>query len=237
MSPRIFHGGLGEPRTPQPQQRTPAEINPNIDKEHRFWWILRFVASSHKCTLLPLVAAGRFGGCGRRAGRIRWRAAPEKRGYEREIHASMLQLVPAESVTGAREPEGEAWAVDSLDVEQAAREQAAASRNKRRRLIAEAEADAEGDDAGMLSTAALAPEHDDGPRRRRVSSATSADASHQVNATNARLSAAIRKKKRLAPASRTCLACTKGKHTAHTCGVRGKRLPDEDDNDKTSDSS
>ena len=31
-----------------------------------------------------------------------------------------------------------------------------------------------------------------------------------------------RKKKRLAPASNSCLACTKGKHCAHTCGVRGK---------------
>ena len=35
----------------------------------------------------------------------------------------MLRLVSAESVTGAREPEGEAWAIDEHDVEQAAREQ------------------------------------------------------------------------------------------------------------------
>ena len=34
----------------------------------------------------------------------------------------------------------------------------------------------------------------------------------------------VRKKKRLAPASRSCLACTKGKHSAHTCGVRGKAI-------------
>mgnify|MGYP004073057715 CR=1 FL=1 len=33
---------------------------------------------------------------------------------------------------------------------------------------------------------------------------------------------AQKKKKRLPPASRNCLACTKGKHCAHTCGVRGK---------------
>ena len=32
----------------------------------------------------------------------------------------------------------------------------------------------------------------------------------------------VRTKKPLGQASKTCLACTKGKHTAHTCGIRGK---------------
>merc|ERR1719424_122225 len=40
----------------------------------------------------------------------------------------------------------------------------------------------------------------------------------------ARAEGVVRKKKRLAPASRSCLACTKGKHSAHTCGVRGKEI-------------
>ena len=56
-----------------------------------------------------------------------------------ESPARAEQLVSAESVTGAREPDGEAWAVDEHDAELAAREQAAAVRNKRRRLLAEAE--------------------------------------------------------------------------------------------------
>ena len=87
VSPRIFQGGLGEPPTRRPEPDTPV-----LDKEHRFWWVARFHASSQKCTLLPLLASGRFGGCGRRAGRVRWRAAPEKQGYEREAHASVLQV-------------------------------------------------------------------------------------------------------------------------------------------------
>ena len=162
--PLVFAGGVGEPpprpcapcaslapiaeggrgggasaSAEAPQPPLAEEAPPPLEKEHKFWSVLKFVSSSHKCILLPLIAAGRFGGCGRRAGRIRWRAAPEKQGYERESNASLLQLVSAESVTGAREPEGEAWAIDEHDVEQASREQAAAARNKRRRLIAEAQ--------------------------------------------------------------------------------------------------
>ena len=85
-------------------------------------------------TLVPLLANGRFGGTGRRAGRIRWRPAPLKQGYERDAAASTLELVPAESVQGAREAEGEVWCIDDMDVELAAREQAAAARNRRRSL-------------------------------------------------------------------------------------------------------
>ena len=106
-SPRVFHGGLGEPRAPRSPAAPPVGGGEGavLDKEHRYWWISRFVASSHKCTLLPLVAAGRFGGCGRRAGRLRWRVAPEKRGFEREVSASLLQVghasLPAMSMPSA----------------------------------------------------------------------------------------------------------------------------------------
>mgnify|MGYP004063197001 CR=1 FL=1 len=89
VSPRAFKGGLGEPPTPRGLVDEPI-----LDKEHRFWLVIKHVSSTDKCTLLPLIATGRFGGCGRRAGRVRWRVAPEKQGFEREVHIDMLQ-VPA----------------------------------------------------------------------------------------------------------------------------------------------
>ena len=196
-------GGGASASAEAPQPPLAEEAPPPLEKEHKFWSVLKFVSSSHKCILLPLIAAGRFGGCGRRAGRIRWRAAPEKQGYERESNASLLQLVSAESVTGAREPEGEAWAIDEHDVEQASREQAAAARNKRRRLIAEAQGEPYGlpfDLVDGLPKARRGGGGGGGPRPRLR----------------------VRTKKPLGQASKTCLACTKGKHTAHTCGIRGK---------------
>ena len=134
------------------------------------------------------------------------------------------QLVAAESVTGAREPEGEAWAVDELDAELAAREQAAAVRNKRRRLLTEAQAPSDGDVGGLFGTTVLGNGFIDSlPRRGRGSSGgASASKNTRSSGRSAGKSLPARKKKRLAPASRMCLACTKGKHTAHTCGVRGK---------------
>ena len=106
-SPRIFNGGLGEP----PRQRMfadqPVDAGPpGLEREHRYWLVVRYASMSNKCTLVPLLANGRFGGTGRRAGRIRWRPAPLKQGYERDAAASTLELVPAESVQGAREAEG-----------------------------------------------------------------------------------------------------------------------------------
>ena len=169
-------------------------------------------------------------------GRIRWRPAPLKQGYERDAQASMLELVPAESVQGVREAEGEVWCVDDLDVEQAAREQAAAARNKRRALVDEGMDDAtfaafgEGMDVplGLTRSGNITRSGGGGggggylglgfggglpkpPKKKREGSHRRADGS-----------APPRKKKRLAPASNSCLACTKGKHCAHTCGVRGK---------------
>ena len=158
------------------------------------------------------------------------------------------QLVPAESVTGAREAEGEAWCVDDLDVEQAAREQAAAARNKRRAL----------QDDGELFDPTLAPfgaplgEPLGGTRSGSILRGLNAvhllppgmgrssrpfgggggggggpSVSHKRKSPGGGTShkagaAPARKRKRLAPASNSCLACTKGKHCAHTCGVRGK---------------
>ena len=197
---------------------------------------VRYASISNKCTLVPLLAAGRFGGCGRRAGRVRWRAAPLKQGFERDAQASMLELVPAESVTGAREADGEAWCVDDHDVEQAAREQAAAARNKRRAMLDDGLYDpaihGEGGDPGLealgltrsgnilregggfmppLVGGIINPRPPVSHKRKE-----GGGGSHKAGASPAR------KRKRLAPASNSCLACTKGKHCAHTCGVRGK---------------
>lgn len=211
-SPRIFNGGLGEPL------RAPLEEDATLSREHRYWLVVRFAASSGKCTLVPLIASGRFGGCGRRAGRIRWKPAPLKQGHDREAHTSTLQVVPADSVTGAREVDGEAWCIDDGDADQAAREQAAAARNKRRRLLDDAEV-ATG--AGVYSLGLF-------PRSCGGSMGGSAPKGPRPSKPAGGAPARIgglppRKKKRLAPASSSCLACTKGKHCAHTCGVRGKR--------------
>lgn len=239
VSPRIFNGGLGEP----PRQRAfeDAVAPGGLDREHRYWLVVRYASISNKCTLVPLLASGRFGGCGRRAGRIRWRPAPLKQGFERDAQASMLELVSAEGVQGAREAEGEVWCVDDHDVEQAAREQAAAARNKRRAMLDdgldEATLAALGPDmaapfgltrsgavmrtgGGELAVGAgfglglppLPPAPRPVPRKREGGGGGSKRDG----------SAPPRKKKRLAPASSSCLACTKGKHCAHTCGVRGK---------------
>ena len=62
VSPRAFKGGLGEPPTPRGLVDEPI-----LDKEHRFWLVIKHVSSTDKCTLLPLIATGRFGGCGRRS--------------------------------------------------------------------------------------------------------------------------------------------------------------------------
>uniref|UniRef100_A0A7S3B222 Chromo domain-containing protein n=1 Tax=Haptolina ericina TaxID=156174 RepID=A0A7S3B222_9EUKA len=212
VSPRIFTGGLGELPKDRMAINPPAEPTV-LDKEHRYWLVIRFASTTSKCTLVPLLAAGRFGGCGRRAGRIRWKPAPLKQGHEREAYTSALELVPSEPVTGVREADGEAWCVDDYDVEQAAREQAAAARNKRRRIIEDAEAAAAGpiDPALLVGRRAVAhrpyipkPKLPPGEARVRTGAPP------------------VRKKKRLAPASSNCLACTKGKHCAHTCGIRGK---------------
>lgn len=138
-SPRIFNGGLGEPPAICPEE--PADDKHLLEKEHRYWLVVRYCASTEHCMVVPLLAAGRFGGCGRRAGRIRWRPAPLKQGYEREVLKSCLQLVPSETVTGAREAKGAAWCVDDQEVEQAARAQAAAARNKRRRFLENGQTD------------------------------------------------------------------------------------------------
>ena len=229
---QVFNGGLGEP----PRQTAPVDqgVGPTgLDREHRYWLVVRYASISNKCTVVPLLANGRFGGCSRRAGRIRWKPAPLKEGYERDAQASMLELVPAEGVSGAREADGEAWCVDDLDVEQAAREQAAAARNKRRAML---------DDGTIIDPAALAalsgadgatrsgnmlrgvgmgipllsPRISSGVSHKRKPPGEGGGSSHRAGASPAR------KKKRLAPASNSCLACTKGKHCAHTCGVRGK---------------
>ena len=138
VSPRAFKGGLGEPPTPRGLVDEPI-----LDKEHRFWLVIKHVSSTDKCTLLPLIATGRFGGCGRRAGRVRWKPAPLKQGYEREAMADTLLLVAAESITSARDQDDNAWVIDDQDAEHAAREQAAAARNKKRRQVYE-EAQANG---------------------------------------------------------------------------------------------
>ena len=222
VSPRIFNGGLGEP----PRQReipveaaTPAN---GLEREHRYWLVVRYASISNKCTLVPLLASGRFGGCGRRAGRIRWRPAPLKQGYERDAQASSLELVASEPVTGARETEGEVWCIEDPDVEHAAREQAAAARNKRRQILDSL--DPTFDDPAVSlalgltrsgsiarSTAGMSFGSGPSPKKREGSHRPPRDPN-----------APPRKKKRLAPASNSCLACTKGKHCAHTCGVRGK---------------
>jgi hypothetical protein len=224
---RIFQGGLGEmPRMPNSAL---VEANPShsLEREHRFWLVVRYAPISNKCTLVPLHAAGRFGGCGRRAGRIRWRPAPLKEGFERDAQASTLVAVMAEAVHGAREAEGEVWCIDELDVEQAAREQASSSRNKRRQLLdielephlaASAPALGSGTRSGsvlrgMGGTSAATMMGLTFPPRRKPST---------PRPPREPGSGPPRKKKRLAPASSSCLACTKGKHCAHTCGVRGK---------------
>ena len=120
--------------------------------------------------------------------------------------------MPSEPVTGVREADGEAWCVDDLDVEQAAREQAAAARNKRRRLLEDAEAASGGAMAGYGIFEKRAPRPPAPPRPKPPPGEGRPRSSTPP----------VRKKKRLAPASNNCLACTKGKHCAHTCGVRGK---------------
>ena len=114
----VFRGGLGE----APELLIPPEEQekPILDKEHRYWYVLRYVASTTKCTLVPLLACGRFGGCGRRAGRVRWKPAPLKQGYEREAMADTLEIVAAESITSAREQDSNAWVIDDQDAEHAA---------------------------------------------------------------------------------------------------------------------
>ena len=239
-SPRIFNGGLGEP----PRQRMfadqPVDAGPpGLEREHRYWLVVRYASMSNKCTLVPLLANGRFGGTGRRAGRIRWRPAPLKQGYERDAAASTLELVPAESVQGAREAEGEVWCIDDMDVELAAREQAAAARNRRRSLL-----DDSLDEAALAALTDAAALGMGGTRSGivrgdilpgfaglgghylgpppRPSTATGKRKGGEGSSKPRDPNAPPRKKKRLAPASNSCLACTKGKHCAHTCGVRGK---------------
>ena len=152
----------------------------------------------------------------------------------------MLELVVAESVQGAREAEGEVWCVDDVDVEQAAREQAAAARNRRRSLLDdsldEAALAALTDAAalGMGGTRSGIVRGDLGPLPPglggghflgglpRPSTATGKRKGSDGPPKPRDPNAPPRKKKRLAPASNSCLACTKGKHCAHTCGVRGK---------------
>jgi hypothetical protein len=223
---RIFHGGLGEPRAPHPlplSHAGAADAPPTpLEREHRFWYVVNFEPATGTCTVLPLLSSGRFGGCGRRAGRMRWRLAERGEGHEREVLASCLQLVSAESVTGAREPEGQAFAIDEPDVEQAAREQAAAVRNKRRSLMSGAGDDF---DAGMGAGLDL-----DGRARGAGTRKRRADGSLHDGGR------ALRKKRPPDAASRTCQACTKGKHTAHTCGVRGKVYAGEEEEDDEYDS-
>jgi hypothetical protein len=150
-----------------------------------------------------------------------------------------LQLVASEGVTGAREAEGEAWCVNDDDVELAAREQAAAARNKRRQLLDDelgldgsyGAFDGVEESLGLtrsgtrsgfsgFSMPPMPPMLSSSGRRAGGGGSThkrkSEGGSHKAGASPAR------KKKRLAPASTSCLACTKGKHCAHTCGVRGK---------------
>lgn len=216
---RIFHGGLGEPNAPLalPSHAPDAAPPAPLEREHRFWYIVGFEPATHTCTVLPLLSAGRFGGCGRRAGRMRWRTAERGQGHERQVPASCLQLVSAESVTGARESGGEAFAIDEPDVEQAAREQAAAVRNKRRSLLSGV---GEPGMSGVLDPHGRAW-GGAATRKRR------ADAGGSLHGSGR----ALRMKKQHDPAGRACLACTKGKHTAHTCGLRGKAYPDDEDED------
>ena len=96
-------------------------------------------------------------------------------------------------------------------------------RNKRRRLLTEAQVPKDGEGGGMFS--ALENGFIDSlPRRGRGSSGgAGTSANTRSSGRSSGKSLPVRKKKRLAPASRMCLACTKGKHTAHTCGVRGKK--------------
>ena len=65
-----------------------------LDKEHRYWLVIRFASTTSKCTLVPLLAAGRFGGCGRRAGRIRWKPAPLKQVGTDPIRADPIRADP-----------------------------------------------------------------------------------------------------------------------------------------------
>lgn len=88
-SPRILNGGSGE--LPMIQARPAAQVEV-LDREHRYWLVLRQATATGKCTVVPLLAAGRFGGCGRRAGRIRWKPAALKQGYEREVSVNALQV-------------------------------------------------------------------------------------------------------------------------------------------------
>lgn len=222
--PRIFRGGLGEAPEllnayeqaqlqAQQEQLEALQEQTGLEKEHRYWYVLRYVASTTKCTLVPLIAGGRFGGCGRRAGRVRWKPAPLKQGYEREAMADTLLLVAAESITSARDQDDNAWVIDDQDAEHAAREQAAAARNKKRRQVYE-EAQASGQLPKVFLTAPRRPPTEGGVKRERPAGPR----------PDRPKGGGVRKKKRLAPASRTCLACTKGKHSAHTCGVRGKEI-------------
>ena len=237
---QAFNGGLGEP--PRLNVAPPAEVIApgGLEREHRYWLVVKYVSLSNKCTLVPLMASGRFGGCGRRAGRIRWKAAPLKQGYERDAQASVLEVVGAEAVQGAREAEGEVWCVDDMDVEQAAREQAAAARNRRRAMLDEPLDEATLAQLGELGGLTRAASSSLGlrgelglygaPARPRVPASTatgkrkgaSTSGGGSGGSGGAKAGGPARKKKRLAPASNTCLACTKGKHCAHTCGVRGK---------------
>ena len=141
---------------------------------------------------------------------------------------------------GAREAEGEVWCVDDMDVEQAAREQAAAARNRRRAMLDEPLDEATlaqlGDVSAQLgltraASSSLGVRGELGlygaPARPRVPSSTATGKRKGPSTSGgggggAKAGGPARKKKRLAPASNTCLACTKGKHCAHTCGVRGK---------------
>lgn len=213
-SPRIFRGGLGEaPELLDPPDERQQAI---LDKEHRYWYVVRYVSSSTRCTLVPLLACGRFGGCGRRAGRVRWKPSPLKQGYERDCLAPNLEIVQAEAVSSAREQDANAWVIDDPDAEYAAREQAAAARNKKRRLsVQDTQALVSAVGTGWPTLSPLRQCGEGGSGRRRERAASSDGGSRP---------APVRKKKRLAPASRSCLACTKGKHSAHTCGVRGKLI-------------
>ena len=144
------------------------------------------------------------------------------------------QLVGAESVTGAREAEGEAWCVEDMDVEQAAREQAAAARNKRRAMLdgetydpalfgaLDSSFGSGGTRSGSILRGLDALGIYGGGHSRPSGGGTSHKRKSEGGGSHKAGAAPARKKKRLAPASSSCLACTKGKHCAHTCGVRGK---------------
>ena len=214
VSPRIFRGGLGE--APELLDHPEDRQQAILDKEHRYWYVVRYVSSSTRCTLVPLLACGRFGGCGRRAGRVRWKPSPLKQGYERDCLAPNLEIVQAEAVSSAREQDANAWVIDDPDAELAAREQAAAARNKKRRLSVQ--------DTQALVSAIGTGWPEPSPRQQRGERGSAGERGRTASSDCSSRPAPVRKKKKLAPASRSCLACTKGKHSAHTCGVRGKLI-------------